>query len=73
MPAFAMHTDRAALQIPAADVSSPAWDYVALGDYHVYKKASGRSAFLTGSLFDYTSTGQRGGQIGGGSSFPGRG
>jgi hypothetical protein len=54
LPEFARHTDRAALQIPAADVSLPAWDYVALGDYHVYKKV-GPKAFYCGSL-DYTST-----------------
>jgi exonuclease SbcD len=54
MPAFAEHTDRAALRIPAAELSSPAWSYVALGDYHVYKKV-GPKAFYSGAL-DYTST-----------------
>jgi exonuclease SbcD len=54
MPAFASHTDRAALRIPAAELSSPAWDYVALGDYHVYKKV-GPKAFYSGAL-DYTSS-----------------
>jgi exonuclease SbcD len=38
IPAHAAHTDRAALTIPVADVSAPAWSYVALGHYHVYKK-----------------------------------
>ena len=54
MPAFATHTDRSALRIPAAELSSPAWDYVALGDYHVYKKV-GPKAFYSGAL-DYTSS-----------------
>lgn len=53
MPDFAGRSDRAAMMIPAAEVSSPAWDYVALGDIHVYKKV-GPKAFYSGSL-DYTS------------------
>ena len=53
MPEFEGHSDRSALRIPAAVVSSPAWDYVALGDIHVYKKM-GPKAFYSGAL-DYTS------------------
>jgi DNA repair exonuclease SbcCD nuclease subunit len=53
MPEFEGHSDRSALRIPAAVVSSPAWDYVALGDIHVYKKV-GPKAFYSGAL-DYTS------------------
>jgi DNA repair exonuclease SbcCD nuclease subunit len=54
MPEFDSHSERAALKIPAAVVSSPAWDYVALGDIHVYQKV-GPKAFYSGAL-DYTST-----------------
>lgn len=54
MPAFVGHTDRSALRIPVAELNSPAWDYVALGDYHVYKKV-GPKAFYSGAL-DYTSS-----------------
>ena len=53
LPEFAGSADRSALQIPAAALSSPAWDYVALGDIHVYQKV-GPKAFYSGSL-DYTS------------------
>lgn len=53
MPEFAGAADRAAMRIPLADVTSPGWDYVALGDIHVYKKV-GPKAFYSGSL-DYTS------------------
>jgi hypothetical protein len=54
IPVHAEHLDRAALQIPAEDVSSPLWTYVALGHYHVYKKV-GPNAYYSGSL-DYTSS-----------------
>lgn len=54
MPAFATHTDRSALRIPAAELRSPAWDYVALGDYHVWKQV-GPKAYYSGAL-DYTSS-----------------
>ena len=54
MPPHAEHTDRAALTIPAQTVSAPAWDYVALGHYHVYKKV-GPKAFYSGAI-DYTSS-----------------
>jgi hypothetical protein len=54
IPQHAEHTDRAALTIPAEAVSAPAWDYVALGHYHVYKRV-GPKAFYSGAL-DYTSS-----------------
>jgi DNA repair protein SbcD/Mre11 len=54
MPRFWGPSDRGDLQIPAVEVLNPAWDYVALGDIHVYKKI-GPNAFYSGSL-DYTST-----------------
>jgi hypothetical protein len=54
MPAFATHTDRSALRIPVAELRSPAWDYVALGDYHVWKQV-GPKAYYSGAL-DYTSS-----------------
>ena len=54
IPQHLEHTDRASLQIPAADVSSPRWNYVALGHYHVYKRV-GPNAYYSGAL-DYTSS-----------------
>ncbi|MCX5766010.1 MAG: DNA repair exonuclease [Gemmatimonadetes bacterium] len=54
IPQHLEHTDRASLQIPAADVSSPGWNYVALGHYHVYKRV-GPNAYYSGAL-DYTSS-----------------
>lgn len=45
--------DRMSRQIPVAEVSNPAWDYIALGHVHVYQKM-GPKAFYSGSL-DYTS------------------
>ena len=54
IPTHAEHLDRAALQIPAEDVSSPLWNYVALGHYHVYKKVA-PNAYYSGSI-DYTSS-----------------
>jgi DNA repair protein SbcD/Mre11 len=54
MPEFAGHSDRSALRISAADLNAPGWDYVALGDIHVYKKV-GPKAFYSGAL-DYTSS-----------------
>jgi exonuclease SbcD len=54
MPEFAGHEDRSALRISAADLNAPGWDYVALGDIHVYKKV-GPKAFYSGAL-DYTSS-----------------
>jgi exonuclease SbcD len=54
IPAYAEHTDRAALTIPVAAVSAPEWAYVALGHYHVYKRV-GPNAYYSGAL-DYTSS-----------------
>ncbi len=54
MPMHAEHTDRAALQIPVEAISKPAWDYVALGHYHVYKKV-GPNAYYSGAI-DYTTS-----------------
>lgn len=47
-------SDRAAMQIPLAEVARPVWDYVALGHYHVYKRIAPHVCY-SGSL-DYTST-----------------
>ena len=54
VPSFVEHSDRATLQIPVAQLANPAWDYVALGDIHVYTKVAAK-AFYCGSL-DYTSS-----------------
>jgi exonuclease SbcD len=54
IPMHAEHTDRAALQIPVEAISAPAWNYVALGHYHVYKKV-GPNAYYSGAI-DYTSS-----------------
>ena len=54
MPSFTGPSDRSALQIPLAEFTNPAWDYVALGHIHVYSKIAPK-AFYSGSL-EYTST-----------------
>lgn len=54
IPMHAEHTDRAALQIPVEAISAPAWNYVALGHYHVYKRV-GPNAYYSGAI-DYTSS-----------------
>lgn len=46
--------DRAAAQIPVAEVTREGWDYVALGHYHVYKRVADH-VYYSGSL-EYTST-----------------
>ena len=46
--------DRAAMQIPLAEVTRPGWDYVALGHYHVYRRIADH-VYYSGSI-DYTST-----------------
>lgn len=46
--------DRAAVQIPVAEVTRDGWDYVALGHYHVYKRVADH-VYYSGSL-EYTST-----------------
>jgi hypothetical protein len=46
--------ERAAMQIPVAEVTREGWDYVALGHYHVYKRVADH-VYYSGSL-EYTST-----------------
>jgi DNA repair protein SbcD/Mre11 len=52
VPAFVARTDPASLVIRREDLANPAWDYVALGHFHVYEKVAPR-AFYCGAL-DYT-------------------
>jgi hypothetical protein len=54
LPAAARPAERAATEIPAADLHADAWSYVALGHYHVYREVAPR-AYYSGSL-DYTSS-----------------
>lgn len=54
LPAHAAPADRAAIEIPAADLHADAWSYVALGHYHVYREVAPR-AYYSGSI-DYTSS-----------------
>jgi len=53
LPAHFASADRAALEIPIAELGVPAWDYVALGHYHVYREIA-PNAYYAGSI-DYTS------------------
>jgi DNA repair exonuclease SbcCD nuclease subunit len=53
LPAYMLTADRAALEIPRAELRAAAWDYVALGDYHVYRQIE-PNAFYSGAI-DYTS------------------
>ncbi len=46
--------ERAALVVPAATLEDPAWDYIALGHYHVHRPVGPR-AYYAGAI-DYTST-----------------
>ena len=54
LPAHAAPADRAAIEIPAADLHADQWSYVALGHYHVYREVATR-AYYSGSI-DYTSS-----------------
>ena len=54
LPAHAAPADRAAIEIPAADLHAEQWSYVALGHYHVYREVATR-AYYSGSI-DYTSS-----------------
>jgi DNA repair protein SbcD/Mre11 len=54
LPENVKGADRAAIEIPAADLHAESWSYVALGHYHVYRKVAPR-AYYSGSI-DYTST-----------------
>ena len=53
LPEHVAAADRAALEIPLEELRVSAWDYVALGHYHVYRQIA-PNAFYSGSL-DYTS------------------
>ena len=48
------HTERVGLTIPRTVLGDPKWDYIALGDYHVYKQLAPK-AFYCGAM-EYTST-----------------
>ncbi len=54
LPAHAVSADRAAIEIPMAELHAEQWSYIALGHYHVYREVAPR-AFYSGSL-DYTSS-----------------
>ncbi|MEO7521798.1 MAG: DNA repair exonuclease [Gemmatimonas sp.] len=54
LPDGAKGADRAAIEIPTADLHAESWTYVALGHYHVYRKVA-PGAYYSGSI-DYTST-----------------
>ena len=53
LPAHVVSADRAALEIPLSEIGAAAWDYVALGHYHVHRQIE-PNAFYSGSI-DYTS------------------
>jgi 3',5'-cyclic AMP phosphodiesterase CpdA len=53
LPMHVATADRAALEIPLSELGAAAWDYVALGHYHVYRKIE-PNAYYSGSI-DYTS------------------
>jgi exonuclease SbcD len=53
VPSYAAPIDRAKPVYTAADLRLEQWSYVALGDYHVYRKVAA-NAYYSGSL-DYTS------------------
>ena len=54
LPSHSAPTDRAAIEIPVADLHAERWSYVALGHYHVYREVAPHS-YYSGSL-DYTSS-----------------
>lgn len=54
LPATAHEEERAAMVIPSSAVADPRWDYVALGDVHVYAKV-GPNAYYSGAL-EYSSS-----------------
>jgi 3',5'-cyclic AMP phosphodiesterase CpdA len=53
LPAHVASADRAALEIPLSELGAAAFDYVALGHYHVYRQIE-PNAYYSGSI-DYTS------------------
>ncbi len=54
LPTHSAPADRAAIEIPVADLHAERWSYVALGHYHVYREVAPH-AYYSGSI-DYTST-----------------
>jgi hypothetical protein len=54
LPAHAMQTDRASVEIPRGELGAERFAYVALGHYHVHRQVA-ENAWYAGSL-DYTST-----------------
>jgi DNA repair protein SbcD/Mre11 len=52
-PAYLSAEDRAQREIPVEELTMHPWDYVALGEYHVYRKVAD-NVFYSGSI-DYTS------------------
>ncbi len=54
LPVTAAPSDRAAIEIPVADLHAERWSYVALGHYHVYREVAPR-AYYSGSI-EYTSS-----------------
>ncbi|MEP6780562.1 MAG: DNA repair exonuclease [Gemmatimonadaceae bacterium] len=54
LPANVAPADRAAIEIPVADLNAERWSYVALGHYHVYREVAPHS-YYSGSI-EYTST-----------------
>jgi len=54
LPAHMATPERAAIEIPVADLHVDQWSYVALGHYHVYREVAPRT-YYSGSL-DYTSS-----------------
>ena len=53
LPPHLASAERAALEISHEELGASRWDYVALGDYHVYREVA-PNAFYSGSI-DYTS------------------
>ena len=51
---FAATSELTTQEIPQDELNAPAWDYIALGHYHVYRRLA-PNQFYSGSL-DYTST-----------------
>ena len=54
LPSGTSPADRAAIEIPVAELHAEHWSYVALGHYHVYRRVTERT-YYSGSL-DYTSS-----------------
>jgi exonuclease SbcD len=54
LPRYGRELERASMEITQQELGAEKWDYVALGDYHVYRRIA-ENAYYSGSL-DYTST-----------------